>query len=216
MTPLVGIHASTPVDPSVEQARDWLARELADPAYADDRSFLERVLDWIFEHLSRLPEPGGLPSWALPVVVVTLLGIVAVVVLVKVRPDPSAPRGGTSRGVLDEPHLSADDYRARAAAALAAGDARRATADWFRAIAASSEERTLLDDAPGRTAHEIAATLGGVFPAEGSALADAGDLFDRVVYGRVDVGADAARGMADLDARLLRARPALDPAAVTR
>ena len=205
--------AGPPVDPGVDEARAWLASELSRPEYADDRSLVQRVVDWVSELLSRLPEPGGLPSWSLPVVVVVLLGIVATLLFTRVRRNATAPRGRESRNVLDEPHLGPDDYRARAAAALAAGDARGATADWFRALVAASQERTLLDDAPGRTAHEIAATLGRVFPADASAVAAAADVFDRVVYGRSEVDETTARAMADLDARLLDTRPDLAAAA---
>jgi hypothetical protein len=202
--------ASPPLDPSVDEARAWLARELSDPAYADDRSILQRVLDWVVEHLNRLPEPGGLPSWVLPVVLLVLLGVLVAVLLGTVRRDPAA-RGRRRAGpVLDEPHLRADDYRARAAAALDAGDPSRAAADWFRALVAASQERTLLDDGPGLTPHEISVALAKVFPTEAGALAEAADLFDRVVYGRAEVDAAAARGMARLDDRLLGTRPALD------
>jgi hypothetical protein len=204
--------ASPPLDPSVEQARAWLARELSDSAYADDRSILQRVLDWISEQLNRLPEPGGLPSWVLPVVLAVLLGVLVAVLLSTVRRDPSAPGRRRTGEVIDEPHLRADDYRARAAAALDAGDPSGAAADWFRALVAASQERTLLDDAPGRTAHEISLALATVFPTDAGALADAADLFDRVVYGRATVDVAAARGVARLDARQAGTRPVLDAA----
>ena len=218
MTPTVLRGASVPLDPTTDEARNWLVQELSDPAYVDDRGVLERVVAWILEHLGRIPAPAGAPSWTLPVVVTILLGVGVLVLVRRVRHEPSIS-GRTRAGsgeVLDDPGLSADDYRARAAAALAAGDHAGAAADWFRALVAACRDRTLLDDGPGRTAHEIAATLAGVFPAEASALAAAADLFDRVVYGHDRVERADAQGMADLDERLVSARPHLDAAAVSR
>jgi hypothetical protein len=201
--------ASPPLDPTVEQARSWLAHELSSAAYTDDRSLLQRFLDWVDEQLSSVGGQAAAPGWALPVVLVVLALVVAAILLVAVRRAPTASRGRTAGGVLDEPHLSAADYRARAEAALARGEVAAATADAFRAVAASAAERTLLDDVPGRTAHEIGAALAAVFPGEAGAVRAAADLFDRVVYGRAPVEAVDARGVLDLEARLRSTRPVL-------
>ena len=206
---------SPPLDPTVEQARAWLAEELSSAAYADDRSLLDRLVDWLNEQLAGIGGQAPAPGWALPVVLVVLALVVAAILLVAVRRSPVAARARAGGGVLDEPHLTAADYRSRAEAALARGDAAGATADAFRAVAASAAERTLLDDVPGRTAHEIGAALSGVFPGEAGGVRGAADLFDRVVYGRVPVGAADARGVLDLDARLRATRPVLTAASAT-
>jgi hypothetical protein len=200
---------SPPLDPTVEQARAWLAHELAAPAYADDRNLLDRFRDWLGEQLSGVGGPPSAPGWALPVALVVLAVVVAAILVVAVRRSPVVSRAGAGGGVLDEPHLTSADYRARAEAALARGAAATATADAFRAVAASAAERTLLDDVPGRTAHEIGTTLATVFPAEAGEVRDAADLFDRVVYGRVPVEVEDARRVLDLDARLGATRPTL-------
>jgi hypothetical protein len=200
---------SPPLDPTVEQARAWLAEELSSPAYADDRSLLDRFGEWLNEQLAGIGGQAPAPGWALPVVLVVLALVVAMVLLVAVRRSPTASRAGAGGGVLDEPHLTAADYRSRAEAALSRGDATSATADAFRAVAASAAERTLLDDVPARTAHEIGAALSEVFPGEAGEVRGAADLFDRVVYGRVPVDGADARGVLDLEARLRATRPVL-------
>jgi hypothetical protein len=209
VTPVTAGPASPPLDPTVDEARAWLSRELSSAAYADDRSLLQRLLDWVDQQLSGIDGQVAAPGWSLPVVLVVLTLVVAAILLVAVRRSPTAPRTGTVGGVLVESHLTAADYRARAEAALARDDVAAATADAFRAIAASAAERTLLDDVPARTAHEIGSTLALVFPGDAGAVRGAADLFDRVVYGRVPVGAADARGVLDLDARLRATRPAL-------
>ncbi len=209
MTRAATLPASPPLDPTVEQARAWLAGELASPAYADDRSLLERFFDWVDQHLSGATVHAPAPGWALPVVLVVLALVVAAILLVAVRRSPAASRTRTAGGVLDEPHLTGADYRSRAEAALSRGDHAAATADAFRAVAASAAERTLLDDVPGRTAHEIGTVLAAVFPGEADEVRRAADLFDRVVYGRESVAGTDARGVLDLEARLRATRPLL-------
>lgn len=200
-----------PVDPSVEQAREWLARELSKAEYADDRSLLQRVLDWVSDAISDLLSGGvgGLPGWALPVVLAGLAALVTLLLVVKVRREGSSSGAGAAGGVLEDPRLDADGYRARAQRALDAGDLDAAATDWFRAMAASAAERAIADDSPGRTAHEVSLALAAVFPGEAGALARAADHFDAVRYGDAHVDVATARFIADLDRRLASERPFL-------
>ena len=73
--------------------------------------------------------------------------------------------GPRREGVLDGPTRTAAEHRAAAGRALEAGDADTAVLEAYRALTRSAIERTLLDDLPGRTAHEVAVALGPVFPA---------------------------------------------------
>ena len=83
-----------PVDPDRDQARTWLEEELARPGYTTERSLVSRVLEWIGDRFDELLDwldslgqgVAGVPSWVLPV----LLVVVAVVVLVLVRPRAEA------------------------------------------------------------------------------------------------------------------------------
>jgi len=200
--------ARVPVDPTVEQARSWLQQELAKAQYADDRSLLQRAVDWFMDLLDRVmgSSIGGLPGWALPLVLALVALLVGTVLLVKVRREPA---GRTSTGsVLDEPHLTAEAYRRRAREAEARGEFDSAAADWFRAVAASATERTLLDDSPGRTAHEVSVALAASFPGEAEALVQAADHFDTIRYGDGHVDGTVVQAIAQLDSRLMQLRPA--------
>ncbi|GAA2744115.1 DUF4129 domain-containing protein [Terrabacter aerolatus] len=209
MSTAASLPTGPPIDPGVEQARSWLAHELSSAAYADDRSPLQRFLDWLQEHQPGFDGQVPAPGWALPVVLVVLALVVVAILLVAVRRSPTVSRTGPGGGVLDEPRLTADGYRARAESALQRGDATAAAADAVRAVVAASAERTLLDDVPGRTAHEIGGVLAVVFPHEAGEVRIAADLFDRVVYGRATVVPDDARSVLDLDLRLRATRPVL-------
>jgi hypothetical protein len=206
-----------PVDPSAEEARDWLRRELAKAEYADDRSLLQRILDWLSELVTDLLArgTGGLPGWVLPLALVVTAALVALVLLVKVRREPGAAGATRRGGVFDEPHLDADAYRVRARGAYGAGDIDAAAADWFRAIAAAAAERAVIDDNPGRTAHEVSVALAAVLPDEASSLRRAADHFDAIRYGDAHVDEAVARFIADLDGRLAVARPFLRRAPVS-
>jgi len=74
------------------------------------------------------------------------------------------------------------------------------------------EERGLLDERPGRTAHEAARLAGAALPSVAELLARGGDLFDDVVYGDRDATADDDATMRALDAAVRAARPTAVPA----
>lgn len=197
------------LDPDDDQARQWLEQELAKAQYNRPESFVRAALTWLGEQLDRLA--AGLPaSPALStILLVVVLGVAAVVVLFAVR--------GTRRNqrlrepgqgsVLDEPGVSAAQYRARAQRALQLGDWDTAVLDAYRAIAASAQERTLIDEGPGLTAHEIATGLRDRFPGHAESLGRSADTFDVVRYGHRHVDADTARAVVELDRELSRTRP---------
>lgn len=200
-----------PLDPDRDEARDWLLRELAQPDYNRADSVVDAVTDWFLglldDLLSVLPASTSI-GWVLVVGVVALAGAVTAFA-VRGRRRSSALRGGRLGPVLDEVGMTAGDYRARAAAAAARGDWSAALLDWFRALTAEAADRTLLDEVPALTAHEVAASLGTTFPGHAAALARAADDFDAVRYGGRPVGEDAARHARDLDLDLRRSRPRL-------
>lgn len=220
MVSVVTVHgwlAAVPVDPSAEEAREWMRHELAKAEYADDRSLLQRVIDWVSELIADLLTrgTGGLPGWVLPVALAVAAVIVALLLLVKIRREPGAGGAGRRGAVLDGLQVDADAYRARARAAYESGDVDAATMDWFRAIAAGAAERVIIDDNPGRTAHEVSVALAGIFPEEAEVLARAADHFDAIRYGDARVDATVAQFVGDLDGRLAAARPFLEQARVS-
>ena len=205
-----------PLDPTSAQAREWLEAELRKGVYQDDPGLLQRLWDWVTRVLGETTAEGGLPPWTIWLAVLLGVGVLALLVARSVRAERRMTRPRRA-GVLDGPTRSAAEHRAAARAALAVGDADTAVLEGFRAIARSAVERTLLDDLPGRTAHEVSVALVPVFPSDAGALASAADAFDAVRYGRRPAAPDAARAVVALDAHIAQSRPVLpEPAGPVR
>ena len=201
------MHLEPPLDPTSPEARQWLEDELRKGIYREQEGLLSRLWGWLRDLLLGAGG-GGLPAWTAWLAVLVAVAVVALVVLRSLRAERRMTRP-PAEGVLDGPSRTAGQHRSDAGRALAVGDADTALLEAYRAIARSAVERTLLDDLPGRTAHEVAVALGPVFPASTRALADAADAFDAVRYGRRAAGLDTARAVLDLDATLAAARPVL-------
>ncbi len=202
-----------PIDPGTEEGRGWLQRELTKAEYNEPVSLLQQLTRWVndlFNEVAGNAAASGTTLSKLMILVLILgVGVLLGWFLPRIRRERSAagPRDG---GVLDEVGLSARDYRDRAQQALAGTRWDAALLDSYRAIATDSSERTLLDDVPGRTAHEIALALGRPFPDRGQQLVDAADQFDGVRYGGAHASEAEARGMQALDREVARARPRHD------
>ena len=155
-----------PLDPTSPEARQWLEDELRKGIYHEQKGLLQRFWDWLNDSLGS-SGGTGFPAWTIWIAVVIGVAVVALVVLRSLRAERRMT-GPRRAGVLDGPTRSAAEHRTAARDALARGDADTAVLEAYRAIARSAEERTLLDDLPGRTAHEVAVALGPVFPASAS------------------------------------------------
>jgi hypothetical protein len=213
------LRAAGAIRPGPGPARSWLERELSRPDYR--RSIGERVLSWLGDHWARLQavalDATPLSTGAAALLLVALV-VLAVTVAARVRREALRPEGPVEQ--LSTPLVTAGEHRSTAEAALATGDFGRAVVEAFRALAARSAERGVLDEQPGRTAHELATALVPVFPARAADLEAAAALFDQAFYGSRSVGprwqgdggtvdgADA-RAVLDLDDALRSARAAL-------
>lgn len=207
MTPGLGLVDAPPLDPSRAEGRRWLEEELAKARYDVEPSLWDRFQEWL---LGLFDTTGpGLPSWVFALVLLVGLAVLALVVGLLLRPEARSRRGGDHGGVLDDRGVDATAYRDRAQRAVSEGDWETALLDAYRAIVASAVERTILDELPGRTAHEASLELSRAFPAEYAGLRSAADRFDAVRYGH-DRGVEAdARAALALDERLARTRPEL-------
>lgn len=206
-----------PLDPDRDEARRLLQAELDDGGYQLQESLVGRLLRWLGEHLPAPHLTGPLPGWLSWAVLSVVLLAVAAVLLYATRDRWRVGRltARTAPGpVLDGPRRAASDHRAAARRALAEGDHGTAVLEAYRAITAGAVERTLLDDRPGLTAHEVAAELSHPFVTAAPELARAAADFDAVRYGHRPVTPERARAVLDLDERLAGTRPELptDPA----
>ncbi|HWM01873.1 MAG TPA: DUF4129 domain-containing protein [Actinophytocola sp.] len=172
-----------PLDPTPDEARSALRRELLKPEYYDD-NLVERLITWLRRQLDKGVEAAvdlpPLQTFAAMLIAVLLVG--ALVWLVRrARGSARAPRDKQS--VLTDEAITAAELRARAEAALADGRHEDALVDAFRALAVRQVERGRLDDTPGATAHEVAGVLAREYPDRGQRVDTAAVLFDSVLYG---------------------------------
>ena len=191
-----------PLDPSPDDARRELRRELLRPEYHQE-NILERLLTWLDRQFSRTVDAAsGAPplTAALGVLVLLLLALAVLWFLSRAR--TSAREQAAARPVLGEESVTADELRARAEAATAAGRHEDAVVDGFRAIARRHVERGLTDDRPGATAREVADALSTVHAARADDVRSAARLFDLVHYGDRPASAEQAAGVLRLDDEL--------------
>jgi hypothetical protein len=185
-----------------------MERELAKPAYADQRSWVQRLWDWAMDRLHDLLNNVGsaLPLYTL---IPLLLVLVAVIVfgMTRIRHRVVSARTAKTPGVLTDVELTGDQLRSRATGLAAEGAHSAAFVDIFRAIARRAEERALLVPRPGRTAHEVGAELAAYFPEQQAGIAQAAAYFDGVRYGDTTADADDVARIRTLDQTLETARP---------
>lgn len=194
------------LNPAPAEARSWLRQELHGSGYQG--SWFDSVSRWISDQLQKLIDgAGNLPG--ISPVVTALIAVIVIGLLVwilpKVRREPVA--AASDNAVLDDLTITAGRYRELAGQALRDERYDDAVLDGFRAIAREMSDRTLLDDAPGRTAHEVSLALATPFPDHGDRIAGAADLFDAVRYGHHRANAHQAGQIRQLDAELATTRP---------
>ena len=194
------------LSPTPAQGREWLKQELAGPDYQSP--WLDSVIRWIRDVLAKLVD-GARQVTGLSPAVTAGLAILLIALLVWILPKVRRERVAavSQEAVLKDPTITGRQYRDLAAQAIRDGRFGDAILDGFRAIAKDMSDRGLLDDAPGRTAHEVSLALASPFPDHADALGGAADLFDSVRYGHRRVGEAQANQMRALDAELATTRP---------
>lgn len=195
-----------------------LADELSKDQYAPQQQSLLRrivgaIVDWFLSLFDRA-SGGPISIWWYALIGLAIAAVLGLVIWGLVQLQPARRlKTSASGGVFDESGVSAAEYRRRARAAQGAGDYSQAVLDAFRAIAAGAVERHILDDLPGATAHEIAASLASPFHSERDGLVRASDAFDAVRYGDEHADEATATALIDLEQRLAATRPHHEAAA---
>jgi hypothetical protein len=207
------IVAVTPLDPSADEARRLLIRELSAPEYAAAQpTLLDRIAGAIRDWFESLTFGGLSGPPALGVVVVLGIVVVALVLAFFLFGMPRLQQrsrvSGELFGVNDA--RSSDELRAAAEELASRSDYAGATAEMYRAIARGLSERAVLTTTPGTTAHDFAARAAAGFPDFRDQLAQAATTFDEVRYlGRAG-SAEAFTATADLERSLRATQPRLD------
>ncbi|UFU02183.1 DUF4129 domain-containing protein [Ruania suaedae] len=200
-----------PLTPSADEARQWAEEELRKGVYSTEPTLLERVLDWLRELWDRINSlEGTLGPVLIPVVVLVAVGAVVLVAMLlggPVRRRRAAAAGGASITVLDDDDRTAADLRAAAEAAHAAGQPGLAVLERYRAIVRSLDERAILTDRAGRTAHEAATDGGARLPEVADQLQEASRLFDAVAYGEAAATGEQYLWVRSVDEQVSRTRP---------
>lgn len=215
MSVLSVLASDVPVTPDAEQARTWLERELLLPAYQHRPSLLDQLTTWLEQLFLDAPWHGlnGTLVAGLAVVALALVTAVAFWVAGPVRRTRRTRSSGLVH-VTDDRRTAAQ-IRIDADAAATRGDWDRAVAERFRALVRSLEERAVIDERPGRTAHEAVEAALRRLPALTAGLRRAGVLFDDVVYGGVPATSGDDTWLRGLDAEVMSSRPGTVAGATT-
>lgn len=202
---MIPLLADPPLDPSPDDARSQLRRELLRPEY-HDQNLLERLLTWLDRWLGGvLGAADGTPALSAgAAILVAVLLVVGIGLLVsRAR---TAPRVEAAGAVLTGEAVSAAELRARARAALAEERYEDAVVEGFRALTVGQVERGLLEDRPGATAHEVAVAMVAAYPVLRERVEAGATLFDLVRYGEREATRPQAEAVLALDDDLVAAR----------
>jgi len=206
---LAGVVTEVPVDPDAETARRWAEQELADPIYHQGESLLQVVLRWIQERLAEaqnaLSTMNG-RSAAIVLGSVVIIGVVVTLLVVgPVRRSRRSQRSSVE--VFVDDNRTVAELRRSADTLAAAGQWSEAVLDRFRAILRSLEKRAVVDERPGRTAHEAAVQAAAVLPPCAADLHRASRMFDDVCYGDVEARRDDDAWLRQVDDAVQNTRP---------
>lgn len=201
----------TPVEPDADTARRWAREELADPTYHRGKTLLERFLEWLratFEDLLRGAEGQSVDPRTVGLVILAVVLVVGLVAWWVAGPVRLARRAAQDRIVFDADDVrTAAQMRGAAAASASRGDWHAAVLDQFRALVRGLEERALLEERAGRTAHEVALDAATVLPSLSGPLLSASSLFDEVCYGEGEGSAEGYASLVTLDEQVRATSP---------
>jgi hypothetical protein len=201
------VTVAPPLDPSPDEARHLLERELVHPEY-HRHNLLDQALGWIDRFVNGAVDAASSApplSTFLAMVAFLLLVVALAWLLSRARRTVRAER---ARAVVAADELvTAAELRRRAERALAEGRHAEAVVEGFRALAVRQVERGWLDDLPGATAHEVAAAVGTAHPDARGRVDRTALLFDEVRYGDRPATRDQAAEVLALDDALTSVRP---------
>ena len=208
MSPLPALIAAAdaPATPGAQEAREAAEAELAKPAYHPVPNLLGRLWRWLVEHLDPTTAIPGIPPLLSGLIVLLVLVTCVVLLVILLRRFKLVGRSRRDAGRLFDDERDARALARAADAAAERGDWDAAVVERFRAIIRSLDERGLIEDYPGMTAHEAAVLGSSALEALGEELTRAAALFDAVRYGEVVSTEEQDAWMRDLARRVDAAR----------
>ena len=204
--PALIVAADAPATPGAQEAREAAEAELAKPVYHPVSDLLDKLWQWLIEHLDPTTAIPGIPPLLSGLIVLLVLVTCVVLLVVLLRRFRPVGRSRRASGRLFDDERDARALARAADAAAERGDWDTAVVERFRAIIRSLDERGLIEDYPGMTAHEAAALASSALGALGGELTRAAVLFDAVRYGEVVSTAEQDAWMRDLARRVDAAR----------
>jgi hypothetical protein len=191
-----------PLDPSGDEARSKLRRELLHPEYHQSNLF-EQIYNWIIRRIeSGLQAASDAPPLSTLASMMIFLALALGLAFLVSRARRTARDKQDQRAVLTAEVVTADELRARALAALRAGRHEEAVVEGFRALTVRQVERGRLADNPGATAHEVALDLAAEFPDLQRQVDSSATIFDAVLYGDRPATHEQASAVLALDDEL--------------
>ncbi len=178
--------ADIPVTPDADTARQWAADELAKASYQEHGpSLVQRIQEWFSHVISSIfgVGPGFGSVTSILAIAVVVLVVVAVVYAV-VGPMRRSRRAARERAVFEDDVRTSAQMRESSERAAASGEWSLATLERYRAVIRSLEERDLIEQRAGMTAHEAASETARRFPDVRRLVEHASEIFDGVRYGR--------------------------------
>lgn len=109
------------------------------------------------------------------------------------------------------PDLPVDALLARAQHYMATGDYRLAVREWLRVMVRDLVDRRVVDNSPGWTVTELAASAGLSLPAAAGALNEAAGIFSDIWYGEREANLERAGRMRDLHGEVAQVSSAHQP-----
>lgn len=201
------LRAAPPLGPGRDEARRWAWDELSDPVYARHQpGWAERAVLWCWHTLQNLELPAGPGGVSGLLILVALVLLVVLVVWLRAGPLRGPAARAAGQPVLHGVVRTAAEHRALADEAAGQGRWEVAVAERFRAVVRRLEERGLIDELPGSTAHEVADDAGAALPTLSLDLHEGARLFDDVWYGSRTATAEHDAALRALDARVASTR----------
>ncbi len=178
-----------PLDPTPDEARDWLTRELSKQVYESAKPtwfdlLAEQFWKWVQSLFGQGPEGSFFGAWAQLVIVIVIVGLIVAAFFIFGMPRLRRRIAGQAAGSLFGEDESRSSIELRAAADLAAraSDWNTAVIERYRAIAKMLSERVIVAVTPGMTAQTLAQETGIEFPEHTGSLRRAAALFDGARY----------------------------------